>query len=123
MAESGAVRMRRSRAHARGDHQFCRDGCQGPPADAVLVLEAVRAELADAGREDSYLGRAALSLAARIDGAKGVQGVAPMVKELRETMTAALAGSQKVGKLLEMRGARGRSARKGNAKAVDPAAS
>lgn len=56
------------------------------------TVDAVRAELTDAGRIDTFLGRAALALAARIDSATAVMGFAALVKELRATMAAATEG-------------------------------
>jgi len=55
-------------------------------------VEAVRAELEAAGRVDTYLGRAALALAVRIDYSTAVMGFAALVKELRATMQAATEG-------------------------------
>lgn len=61
-----------------------------PIADSALV-EAVRSELATAGREQSALGQAALVLAARISsGAEPAAAVASLNRELRSTMTEAL---------------------------------
>lgn len=60
------------------------------------TAEAVSRELAEAGREDTSLGRAAVALARRIDAATAVMGFAAMVKQLEATMKAALAGVAKV---------------------------
>jgi len=59
---------------------------------AGTTVEAVRAELEAAGRVDTYLGRAALALAVRIDESTAVMGFAALVKELRATMQAATEG-------------------------------
>ena len=68
---------------------------------------AVMAELEAAGRVETVLGAAALALAERIDSSTAVMGFAPLVKELRSTMEAALEGSQtRVTKLTELRAAR-----------------
>lgn len=63
--------------------------------DAASVVSATRAELAEAGRLDTHLGQAALALAERIDNAKAVMGFAALVKELRDTMQAALANVER----------------------------
>ena len=92
MADSAALRQQRSRAHRSGDHSLCPSLCPRRP-DVVLV--AVRAELATAGCLDTYLGAAAVQLADRIDQSVGsAPGLAGMVRELRATMYAALAGNR-----------------------------
>jgi hypothetical protein len=58
------------------------------------TVAAVRAELAAAGREETYLGAAALAVAARIDESTAVMGFAALVKELRATMAEAMRGVQ-----------------------------
>jgi hypothetical protein len=63
-----------------------------PPAADVSTVAAVRAELVRASRVDTYLGRAALALADRIDSASAVMGFAALVKQLQSTMDAALEG-------------------------------
>ena len=63
---------------------------EGGPVGLMVV--AVRAELAAAGRDGSYLGAVALTLADRMDGSKSIMGYAAMAKELRATMDQALAG-------------------------------
>lgn len=65
------------------------------PVTARDTVTQVQAELVRAGRLDSYLGSAALALAARIDSATAVMGFASLVKELRSTMQAATAGVAK----------------------------
>ena len=124
MGDSAALRQRRSRAHRRGDHSLCAHPDQPPalrmvpqpkPAPGPVwhpskpstgVLEAVHAELAQVGRESSYLGTVALALAGKIDDSKGSQGVPQLAKELRETMEKALAGATQAGRLLELRKSR-----------------
>jgi len=98
----------------RSDARFCSDRCRKraarggiPRADASVppegrsgqgsgTLDAVRFELTAAGRLDSWLGQAALSLAERIDASTAVMGYAALIKELRSTMDAALAGAETV---------------------------
>lgn len=92
--------------------KFCTDLCRkrgqrGVRAPAVVaelparpvsagLAPAVRAELAEGGREDTALGRAALAIAARIDSQLDTgSGVASLARELRSTLTAALAGIEK----------------------------
>lgn len=60
-----------------------------PPAS---TSKSVRAQLEQAGRSETYLGQAAIALAERIDSSRSVMGFAALVKELRVTMDAALAG-------------------------------
>ena len=65
-------------------------GAIAPPARPVAVVApAVFAELLAAGQDRTVLGAVALGLASQIDSAGGL-GVAPLAKELRETMNAAL---------------------------------
>lgn len=64
------------------------------PVTDVTTTSRVRAELEAAGRLETYLGAAALALADRVDNATAVMGFAALVKELRSTMTAAMAGVQ-----------------------------
>lgn len=62
----------------------------GTPARPVAVVRpAVFSELLAAGQDRSVLGAVALGLAAQIDSAGGL-GVAPLARELRATMDAAL---------------------------------
>jgi len=68
-----------------------RDGL-GTDATPGTTVDAVLAELVAAGKADSYLGRAALALALRIDVSTAVMGFAALVKELRATMDAATEG-------------------------------
>ncbi len=65
-----------------------------PPVTAAGTVAAVLAELVAAGRVEGHLAASALALAARIDSSTSVQGFAALVKELRLTMVAALAGAQ-----------------------------
>jgi len=62
------------------------------PANGITV-SAVRKELASAGREDTYLGAAALKLAERIDASTAVMGFAGLVKQLEDTMASAMKGA------------------------------
>ena len=91
---------------ARSDSKFCGERCRkraqrGHVAPVVAVAggtangttEAVRRELEAAGRLETSLGAAALALAERIDGSTAVMGFAALVKELRVTMEAAVAGA------------------------------
>ena len=111
MADSGALRQRRSRAHARNDHQWCREGCT---ADAQVAENAgrneerARADLEEAGREDTLLGEVAITLARRLDRSAGLVGLASVAAQLERTMGSALAGTTKGVKLREMREARRR---------------
>lgn len=88
--------------------RFCNDTCRkrasraktapvAPPPVAAAgpsasTRDAVLAELEEACKQDSYLGRAALALADRIDQSTAVMGFAALVKELRSTMEDVLAG-------------------------------
>jgi len=66
----------------------------GDVADSVSTVATVRRQLEAAGRLDTYLGSAAVQLAHRIDQSTAVMGFAALVKELRSTMDAAMAGVQ-----------------------------
>lgn len=97
----------------RPNSQFCSESCRkkaargtsspriepiAPVADAVTSTRSrVQAELEAGGRSETYLAAAALALADRIDQATAVMGFAALVKELRATMDAALAGVKVVG--------------------------
>lgn len=62
------------------------------PTVATGLMEATRKELSAAGVEGSMLGQAALLLAGRIEfGGEPGSAVAQMVRQLRDTMAAALA--------------------------------
>jgi HPt (histidine-containing phosphotransfer) domain-containing protein len=61
----------------------------GTPGTTVA---AVTAQLEAADRLQTYLGASAVALAHRIDQSTAVMGFAALVKELRSTMDAALAG-------------------------------
>lgn len=69
---------------------------ESPSGRPKSTFDAVLAELTTAERADSYLGRAALALAQRIDASTAVMGFAALVKELRSTMDAALVGVARV---------------------------
>jgi hypothetical protein len=58
----------------------------------MSTVGAVQAQLEAAARAETYLGASALRLAERIDQSTAVMGFAALVKELRSTMDAALAG-------------------------------
>lgn len=78
----------RARKHALGGNVRALPGT--PPAPSGLV-ESVRTELADAGREDSALGQSALVLAGRIaSGNEPASAVASLNRELRATLAEAL---------------------------------
>lgn len=86
------------------------------PATVGTTVEAVRAELEAAGRVDSYLGRAALALALRVDTSTAVMGFGALVKELRATMDAATGGFTIAGDPVdELRARRDRILRAGGA--------
>lgn len=75
------------------------------PGTAAMV----RVELEAAGRAETYLGAAAVALAERIDSATAVMGFAALVKELRSTMDAALAGVERTADVVdEVKAARDR---------------
>lgn len=92
--------------------RFCSDRCRKreangvvgafvpPPVDGDgstargLTVDAVWAELEAAGRLETYQGRAALALAARIDESTAVMGFAALVKQLHATMAEATAGTK-----------------------------
>lgn len=67
-----------------------------PAAQVGSVMDATRAELEKVEREETALGAAALALAARIDSSGGDTGsaVASLVRQLRETLAAALEGAE-----------------------------
>jgi hypothetical protein len=73
------------------------------PARAVdlPMTAAVRRQLEEVDRAGTYLGAAALSLAARIDAATAAVGFAALVKELRATMDAALEGTGRTADLVD----------------------
>jgi len=47
VADSAALRMRRSRRHAQGDHELCKHGPLGEDEEVAALLEAVKAEWDD----------------------------------------------------------------------------
>lgn len=74
MADSAALRMRRSRAHAQGDHHLCRHGPQGEDEEIGALVEAVAAEW------DGHdpLSRAMALRLARLAGGKGPAAVSAL---------------------------------------------
>lgn len=108
----------------RPNSRFCSESCrkkaargtESPRIEPILADPAVattrsrvQAELDAAGRGETYLGAAALALADRIDQSTAVMGFAALVKELRATMDAALAGAKAKGdELDELRARRDR---------------
>ena len=93
MADSEAVRSRRKRAHAAGDHSLCRRGCAAlklaaPPADPPAAADDPKAELRQ--------------LAARLAEAhRADPGNANLARELRMTLQA-LMGKTADGELAEI---------------------
>jgi len=85
MADSGALRSRRSRAHTQGDHTFCRHGPPGPPG-VLLALPAPSGAPLDP--------RASLEgLARRLEAAHEADpGNANVARELRMTLQALSGG-------------------------------
>ena len=83
------VKAHRDPGAVRGPSELSVSSESGPVG---LMVVAVRSELAAAGRDGSYLGAVALTLADRMDGSKSIMGYAAMAKELRATMDQALAG-------------------------------
>lgn len=65
-----------------------------PGVTGKSTVQACRDELEAGGRSETFLGAAALALADRVDNATAVMGFAALVKELRATMAAAMAGVQ-----------------------------
>lgn len=74
VADSAALRMRRSRAHVRGDHSLCRHGPQAEDAEVAALLEAVDAEWSD----DDPLSKAMALRLARLAGGKGPAAVSAL---------------------------------------------
>lgn len=79
MADSEAVRSRRKRAHAAGDHSLCREGCAAlklaAPLPAAVPADDPQAELQ--------------ALAGRLAAAhKAEPGNANLARELRMTLQA-----------------------------------
>jgi hypothetical protein len=66
--------MRRSRAHARGDHALCRHGPQGEEEEVAALLAAVAAEWDD---HDPLSKAMALRLA-RLAGGRGPAAVSAL---------------------------------------------
>jgi hypothetical protein len=74
VADSAALRMRRSRAHAQGDHALCRHGPAGEEEEIAALLEAVAAEWG----EGDPLSRAMALRLARLAGGKGPAAVSAL---------------------------------------------
>jgi hypothetical protein len=91
-ADSDALRSRRKRAHASGDHSLCRRNC------GVTVTPARIAELSPARGDNPVNPRASLrSLALRLEAAHEADPANAMVaRELRVTLLA-LAGDAPAG--------------------------
>src|SRR5260370_9786059 len=79
MADSEAVRSRRKRAHAAGDHSLCRRDC------AALKLAAPPADAPAAADPKTELGQLAARLAA---AHRADPGNANLARELRMTLHA-----------------------------------
>jgi hypothetical protein len=74
VADSAALRMRRSRAHAQGDHALCKHGPQGEDEEVAALLEAVASEWGDG---DPLSLAMALRLA-RLAGGRGPAAVSAL---------------------------------------------
>jgi hypothetical protein len=81
MADSDAVRSRRRRAHAAGDHSLCRPGCGGTkPAVVLPMISAVRDEIPEPGAK-------MWALALRLEAAHEADPAnALLARELRATL-------------------------------------
>ena len=96
----GTCSKRARRAAANVTHLPLRsvDGIADEPrasSDGGAVYAAALAELTEAGREGTTLGKAALALAARIDAQQDSgSALATAVRQLGETMTAATKGAR-----------------------------
>lgn len=122
MADSGALRARRRRAHLRGDHRLCRpDRCPGAPGVPSItpvsrpieapsspveppapLVEAYRARLKACGRADTPEGQHVIRLAEALSRmADSAAGLASLSRELRLAMEAALAGAPRQGDALD----------------------
>ena len=98
---SPRCRQRRSRSQANPPVDGPRLGAALDGGDQGNTVAQVRKTLEAAGRAETYLGAAALDLAARIDTATAVMGFAPLVNQLQKTMDAALEGTAKVADALD----------------------
>lgn len=89
----------------RSSSKFCGSRCRqqsrrAPVVEVVVshvppsLVEAVRRELAEAGREDTALGQAALVLAAQTGNLRDTgSAVASVIREMRATLAEALKGA------------------------------
>lgn len=82
MADSDALRQRRSRAHRRGDHSLCRpQHCrQAPPLRPVELADTVRQY------EGTGLGDALIVVAKAIDRCDSNARLAVLIGEFRKTL-------------------------------------
>lgn len=89
MADSGALRARRARAHANGDHELCRPGskCRQPagPAPANGLTASVMAVLAETDESVQQLG---LRLAAIATDGRGTAAQVAAIRALGELLAA-----------------------------------
>lgn len=74
MADSAALRMKRSRAHRQGDHQWCKHGPQGEEEEVAALVAAVAAEWDD----HDPLSRAMALRLARLAGGRGPAAVSAL---------------------------------------------
>ncbi len=81
MADSGALRQRRSKAHKQGDHRYCRGSC----ATATQLRAVAAAADADAVDTDQGLASLARTLQAAYEADPGN---ALLARELRMTLQA-----------------------------------
>jgi hypothetical protein len=96
-AKSPAARFcspRCRKAHSRGTPPVSAFRSSAPVTGVTdeSTVSRVRAELAAAGRLDTFRASAALALARRIDEATAVMGFAGLVKQLEATMDKVLEG-------------------------------
>lgn len=88
-------RKRKARAEKKWGDATPAPAPSEPSEQSGGTYAKVLAALEEAGRADTWLGSVALNLAMRVDTTTAAMGYAPMVKELRTTMEAALAGAEK----------------------------
>jgi hypothetical protein len=74
VADTGALRARRSRAHAQGDHGLCRHGPQGEDEEIQALVAAVAAEWGDG----DDLSRAMALRLARLASGRGPAAVSAL---------------------------------------------
>lgn len=120
MSDSDATRSKRSRLHRNGDHSLCTLRCASkklaaPPASPPVsrrgpgpssspapgteegdnrptpIRDAVLKQLQEADCEGTANGQLALDTARTLDHSHALVGRAPLVRELRDTLSAALA--------------------------------